>query len=122
MASAAPMSSSSSPVETVRVTFDGVRMHISPDPKEVSRGDGVEWHVRDNSGDAGRWRWTLYFHHGSPFRGHPEFVLTTTSGEIGTLKPGQAMEPGEWKYGIRVENYDTREVRDDEDPYLIVHP
>jgi hypothetical protein len=119
MASAAPMERPH--VESVRVTFDGVQLHISPDPKNVTRGNRVVWYVQDDSGETGRWRWTLYFHHGSPFREGWEFSVTTTSGEIGTVNPGQALEPGEWKYGIRVANNDTRDVRDDEDPYLIVH-
>ena len=102
------------------VNFDVGKFTIAPDPATVKVGTPVVWRFLANQSAPERIRWTVYFHHGSPFRVQPaEFVTTTQfsggqhTGATGAVIPDDA---GDYKYGVRAEDAHTQNKLGDEDP------
>jgi hypothetical protein len=70
--------------------------------------------------------WTVYFDHGTPFGGPRNRIFTTTSffsgQHTGTTGTVIAHDPGDYKYGVQVENPLNHVLLGDDDPRLIVRP
>jgi hypothetical protein len=68
-------------------------------------------------------QWKVYFGggkqpFGSTYGG--EWEIRSQPDEKRMIEPGKAIDPGNYKYGIRVNNAETGEELDDNDPWLIV--
>jgi len=132
----------------IRVVFESEKQKIvvSPDPAEVWVGNPIVWRFEAKSMQVRRIRWTVYFHRprllstlAAPFhfwrwllfrrRGIPFFpgvgteLSSTTQAagaHEGTIGPATPESPGEYKYGVRVENAETGATLGDDDPILLV--
>ena len=72
-----------------------------------------------------RLKWTIYFENGRhPFETHPEgsWSIEADSAQESEFTSGPAITPGDYKYGVRVENASTGAQLSDDDPRLIVLP
>lgn len=104
---------------------------ITPDPAVVRGGTLIEWGVAYTGNPIQQLDWTIYFENGSPFPGKATFRLftfynTTTIGvpfasHIGIINAGSATNPGDWKYGVRLQDNLNQTVLGDDDPHLIVY-
>jgi len=117
----------------VVVKFDGRRWVISPDPVKVKVGTAIRWVFNGPNCPYPRLRWTVYFHHGTPF-GPWQTVWTIDTNATnqdgafsekegdhkGATASPSPSEPGEFKYSVKVENRDDHTILGDDDPKLIV--
>jgi hypothetical protein len=105
----------------IQVNLSNTHVLISPDPAIVKVGDKLIWKL--GSGLPVKLRWTVYFHHGSPFareEGYPHRFEASEEARLAQLGPFSAEDPGDYKYGIRVEDpADDKKLADD-DPRLVV--
>ncbi len=107
----------------IKVTFDHGRLVFNPDPAYVNRGEPVSWTF--SAGAVVRpLRWTVYFHRGSPFRHHATDLIVDTASHLarhsGRTSSMSADDPGDYKYGVRLDDATTKAVLADDDPWLIV--
>jgi len=116
----------------ISVVFDGQDLSIDPDVAAVTVGDPVEW-LCSTRGQAfpGPLVWTIYFNRRSPFGALvTRFPLTTLSpgysrggaDHQGLAGPVYPSLPGDYKYGVSVQDAATQNVLGDDDPRLIVRP
>lgn len=107
----------------IDVTLSRIGRLIYPETTTVKVGDKLSWKLQSDS--RNRTRWTLYFHHGSPFskeEGYPHrFEVSEVAGTL-LLGPFSADAPGDYKYGLRAEDPRTDARLADDDPHLIVWP
>jgi hypothetical protein len=109
----------------IKVHFDGKQLTANPDPAHVRVGDPVNWEVSGVNlpGSITSLAWEIYFNHGSPFKSQKgSFLNVSATGVAGAVPGDVAVDPGDWKYGIRVSNANTKALLEDEDPRLIVEP
>lgn len=133
------------------VRFENGDWRIEPDPASVTVGTAVTWLLRSPRSNYTRLRWTVYFAHGTPFSSDEgPFCVTTVNTKLGTvltqdasvldsvknagvgldhvvdhegaIGPVAPTEPGQYKYGIKVENAETDEEVADDDPQLVILP
>lgn len=118
----------------ISIKFDRGIWRISPDPARISRGELIRWRFQAPYLDILRTRWTIYFPFGHPFarneRGvafsrEPLLLVVDARQSYDGLHSGyspmiQAEAPGDYKYGVKLEDIDTGEELGDEDPHLIV--
>jgi hypothetical protein len=110
------------------------KLTIEPDPAIVHVGDRVVFELKF---ERATWasalpqrlvRWAVYFRKGHPFQENPpyyfggerEWSASGPATEPGTIDPGKAAEPGDYKYGVRIVDRETGGVISDDDPKLIV--
>lgn len=106
-----------------------------PEVAVIPRGTPVQWLVRNDYGHRyllhryPRLFWEIYFVGRSPFPRFSGLLRIRTSSDSpedsnashnGSTEPLIAEEEGEFKYGIRVIDAETKELISDEDPWLIV--
>jgi hypothetical protein len=96
----------------VQVRFESGQLTVQPERAAVKVGGLVEWRVSGSSNLT----WTIYFDHGSPFSS----AADDTTGTSGTITLGPPLEPGDFKYGVRVSDPQTKATLADDDPWLIV--
>lgn len=116
------------------IEFEQGKWRVSPDPARIPRGSHLLWRFRGDSLTARRVRWTIYFAQGNPFVfGGGDAALSAERLAIPTetfrLPEGQhvgvspiitADAPGDYKYGVRLEDLDEGKELGNEDPLLIV--
>lgn len=117
----------------IQVTFDGRVWKVAPDPAKVRVGTVVRWLMMGKNCPYPRLRWTVYFHHGTPFR--PWRTCFTVSSEVempsdtpsepegehtGIAEAGPVTQQGEYKYAVMVENPEDGTTLGNDDPRLIV--
>jgi hypothetical protein len=76
-----------------------------PERTVVKSEDEIVWNCHPEGQE--RTRWTIYFHHGSPFAkeaGHPDRFEATQIGRTTALGPFIAYDPGDYKYGVRADD------------------
>ena len=109
------------------VVVPGQPLRITPEPAFIRVGESVSWELSVASGfhiDA--IEWSIYFRGADPFRRGKGSIWTHVTRRLpsgvhgGVLDVGPAQEPGEYKYGVRTANANTREELSDDDPYLVV--
>lgn len=105
----------------------GRRLIVNPEPAYVRRGEEVSWDVSfAPANDPGAIQWTVYFKtNGNPFKpGEKELeikLLTTESGgHTSEFNAGKAVQTGDYKYGVLIENATTGQQLSDDDPHLVV--
>jgi hypothetical protein len=131
----------------ITIVFKDGKWTVHPDPATVKVGTPITWLVRMRSSLVPLLRWIVYFDHGSPFKFNRLRVATRNT-ELGTalirdggardalknagvstdeiadhdgvIGPISPEEPGDYKYGVRLENAETGERMGDDDPRLIV--
>lgn len=109
----------------ISVEFDANRGFSYPMYAKVKSGNVVSWNFRSIS-FLPRWlRWTIYFPYDNPFKGsEPQIITAETirggSRHIGRTATFIAVEPGEYKYGIKLQEAESGETLGDDDPYLLV--
>ena len=96
----------------VKVTFAYRQITISPDVAYARVGQAVQWEVSSDEAVI----WEVYFDHGSPFSSS-HGVLNSGCGKVSL---GNAQQPGDYKYGVRVVSPTSHETLGDDDPMLIV--
>lgn len=116
------------------VEFTKRKLSISPEILRIPRGTRVIWRFLAEDLTYRRLRWTIYFRESHPFvRSFYNGVSGPLSLDIsvdtlprdglhaGASSAEIAVEPGHYKYGVRLN--DTAEGRElgDEDPYLLVY-
>ena len=117
----------------VQIIFDGRYWKTSPDPVEVKVGEPLRWMISGVNCPFPHLRWTIYFYKGAPFAPwqtafatlthavDKEGKLTEQGGDHkGEIKSPESQNPGEFKYGVKVENADDGVTLGDDDPKLIV--
>lgn len=110
----------------IKVTFDHGKLVFDPDPAYVYQGELVSWVFRSTVvGPLGRpLRWTVYLQHGSPFHSQvTDFIADTLPSQgthSGTAGGMPADDPGDYKYGVRLEDLINKATLADDDPRLIV--
>lgn len=111
------------------VEFDGAKWSFSPDPAVVSRGTLITWRFRSVAlavPQIPQILWTVYFAHGSPFGTQGTQFFTTTANfpgqQTGTTGSVVAIDPGDYKYGVRAQNLSNKNMLGDDDPRLVVTP
>src|SRR5262245_9642676 len=124
-------------MQRIRVILRPGRISADPDVATARVGESVVWElVTVGSVDTLGVRdieWTIYFDHGSPFRGVVRLSTTTPAttappspagspSSVGTLPPQIPDRPGDFKYGVRASDATTRRLVADDDPRLIVIP
>jgi hypothetical protein len=83
---------------TIEVTWDGHRLHITPDPVRVHRMELVRWVFRYRGTETPMVFWTVYFSHGTPFdKAHfgVEHRLDRAQRRHVEVAAGPATEPGD---------------------------
>ena len=108
---------------------------ISPDRAEVDIGEPVGWLIEVDGGPRSRRElvvsrvaWQIYFEGPSPFRERSYDVTTEVDRDAQQLvhrvmiDAGEGAEPGDYKYGVRAVNAQTRQALSDDDPYIVVRP
>lgn len=69
-------------------------------------------------------QWVLYLNHGSPFRSQDTEFITDTrpiqGQHTGRTRGMSADDPGEYKYGVRIDDPINNLTLADDDPKLIV--
>ena len=104
----------------------GAPLTISPDPATVKVGERVVWRMSFSEREMSeRLKWTIYFENGRhPFETLPEgsWSIEADSAQESEFTCGPATTPGDYKYGVRVENASTGAQLSDDDPRLIVLP
>jgi hypothetical protein len=107
----------------IKVTFDHGKLLFDPDPAYVYRGESVSWAFRTNA-IAMPLRWIVYLHHGSPFRRPAtDFTTDTTPSQgrhSGRTSGMPAQDPGDYTYGVRLDDLIRKVTLADDDPRLIV--
>jgi hypothetical protein len=132
----------------ITVTFEDGKWTVDPDPADVNVGTRITWLVRVKRSSVSLQRWTVYFDHGTPFRKADRIAVTTRNTQLGAILirdasardalkqagvptdvivdhqgvigPVSAEEPGDYKYGVRLEDAESGEKIGDDDPRLIV--
>lgn len=110
----------------IKVTFDHGKLVFDPDPAYVYRGELVSWIFHANAvGTLGTpLRWSVYLQHGSPFRRQvTDFIADTLPSQgrhSGTAGGMPADDPGDYKYGVRLDDLINKVTLADDDPRLIV--
>jgi len=116
------------------IEFNRGGRRVSPDPARVRLGAPLWWRFRCDDIYARRLRWTIYFTKGHPFAfgGDPSAIVPsslvfatetfrlTDRQHVGTSPVITADVPGEYKYGVRLEDLDENREIGDEDPFLEV--
>jgi len=105
----------------VAVTLSRTGRLSYPERTVVNAGDKLIW--KFSSEDDNKIRWTVYFHHGSPFIKEPGYPHRFEAFEVARnvqLGPFSADEPGDYKYGLKAENAVSEAKLADDDPRLIV--
>lgn len=120
----------------IRITGRLGATRAEPERAEVSVGETVQWTIGVTSGRllVRSVAWELYFEGRTPFlqrsfrlvtavqvpRQEPPFLQQVLY--TGQIIAGEAIEPGEYKYGVRTVDEATGNPLGDDDPYLIVRP
>jgi hypothetical protein len=114
----------------IRVQYD-YKLLVHPDPARVTVGEPVEWvFLTSGTGTLDTLVWTVYFDHGSPFgiltnrftvaTLKTAIVLPQTTNHIGLVGAVYAALPGDYKYGVRLQDPHSGAILGDDDPRLIV--
>lgn len=107
---------------------------ISPDRAEVEIGEPVRWLIEVDAGTrpisaltVPAVAWRIYFKGFSPFQQRSYDVTTEVDFDArqqlvhrAVIDAGEANEPGDYKYGVRAVNPETRQALSDDDPYIVV--
>jgi hypothetical protein len=132
----------------INITFEEGKWEVSPDPAHVKVGELFTWTVQVPRSRFELLRWELHFDRGTPFGEINDFKTSTRNSHLGTIVdsnsrlqhalrdagadldvivdhggivgPVLAEQPGDYKYGVRLENAETEEELEDYDPRLIV--
>jgi hypothetical protein len=115
------------------IEFNKGKWRVSPDPARIPRGTPLQWRFRGDGLNASHVLWTIYFAQGHPFTGverrgisdgpfafAAETFRLPDQRHVGTSPVITADVPGQYKYGVRLENLDEDRELGDEDPLLIV--
>jgi hypothetical protein len=108
-------------IREIRVNLSDTRLLILPDPAIVKVGDKLIWKL--GSDLPVKMKWTVYFHHKSPFareEGYPHRFEASEEARSAKLGPFSAEDPGDYKYGIRVDDPANGKKLADDDPLLVV--
>ena len=104
-------------------------LNIRPDPAFVTIGESVTWELLfDPQGSTFRvpLKWEIYFQDKDPFSlsNGRAWIARSEPNSNGEHKEmldvGEAREPGDYKYGVRIANAESGEELSDDDPRLIV--
>lgn len=108
----------------ITVLFDGTRLRVFPDPAVVTGGTPVIWELLVRGGrPAGGLVMTVYFEHGSPMQSKTSAIearppVGAQPGDPLETAPEIPIDPGEWKYGVKLEEIMSKRRLADEDPVL----
>src|SRR5205807_406492 len=104
----------------IEVFWEEGKLHLSPDRAIVYAGTVVKWELRvvNLRPYSRRLMWTVYFSSGSPFPGESSIFRVSPRSPQELVAAGPALRPGDWKYGVRLEEIERREVLADDDPLL----
>lgn len=106
----------------IEVELDGLRFRITPDPARVRVGERVAWSFSTTRLSPSTILWQVYFDDGSPLQGGRTSLITSAPPtQISTTPIAIASEEGDWKYGVRAIDANSRHVLADDDPRLIVY-
>ncbi len=104
----------------IRLVWDGSKLMVHPQEAEVVMGEEVSWLALRN--ENGYLMWNVRFRSGTPFEWNKAlFELAMKPGtDKDILKAGRAVRDGTYKYDVIVQQFETRKVLCEDDPYLIV--
>jgi len=105
----------------VSVSIEPGKVNVSPDPAVVDEDTRVEWKFTVDP-RLPPLTIEVYFSAGSPTGWSSERAVYYGSDSPNPIIGAIAQEPGEYKYGVRASNHETKEVVADDDPCLIVRP
>lgn len=103
----------------IKVTVTAHSLRVEPETFSVPRGRHVVWSFFRAEGMP-RLRFNVYFDGDSPFPWKSIQLEENISPQLANSLSARAETPGEYKYGIRVEDAVTGQLIEDEDPYLLV--
>lgn len=111
----------------IYVSFVGGQTVCSPDPARVPVGQHVTWECTATAPRRLSWRFYFTGSHpfGRPVTGSATFVSSTVTQQSGlahtvlVITP-PVVDPGDYKYGVRVSDADSDEMLSDDDPFLTV--